>query len=147
MEETRYEAVWVDDLDEDVCWSLLGLRPVGRVAFGSDSDLVVLPVNHLMDGHAIVFRTGATELLEQLGGGAKVAFEVDDVDSTVETGWSVLVRGECSEVVEPAEIERFATLGLRQWAPGARTHWLRITPKRVSGRAISREGAPPVTTG
>ena len=147
MEQTRYEAVWVDDLEEDVCWSLLGLRPVGRVAFGSERGLVVLPVNHTMDGHAIVFRTGATELLECLAGGAEVAFEVDDVDSTVETGWSVLVRGECSEVVDPSEIERFGSLGLRQWAPGARTHWLRITPSWVSGRSISREGVAPVATG
>ena len=147
MEQTRYEAVWVDDLDKDVCWSLLGLRPVGRVAFGSDSGLVVLPVNHVMDGHTIVFRTGATEMLERLSSGAEVAFEVDDVDSTVETGWSVLVRGECSEVVEPSDLERFSTLGLRQWAPGARTHWLRITPAWVSGRAISRDGASPIATG
>ena len=146
MEQTRYEAVWVDDLEEDVCWSLLGLRPVGRVAFGSDRGLVVIPVNHTMDGHTIVFRTGATELLECLGAGTEVAFEVDDVDSTVETGWSVLVRGQCSEVVDPRETERFASLGLRQWAPGVRTHWLRIRPSWVSGRAISREGVAPAVT-
>ena len=67
MEQMAHESVWMDDLDEEVCWSLLGLRPVGRVAYASEGGLVVVPVNHVMDGHAIVFRTGATELFERSG--------------------------------------------------------------------------------
>ena len=71
--------------------------------------------------------------------GALSASNLDDVDSSVETGWSVLVHGACAEIIDPKALEHVGSLGLRQWAPGSRGHWLRIVPSSVSGRAISRE--------
>lgn len=136
------ESVWVDELDEDVCWRLLASPPVGRIAFVSDGELMVLPVNHAVDGRSVVFRTGETELLERLARGATVAFQVDDADTADETGWSVLVRGECSEISDAGELERVKGLGLRHWAPGRREHWLRVTPWSVTGRSIAREQPP-----
>lgn len=137
------ETVWVDELDEEVCWTLLSSRPVGRIAFVSDGDLMVLPVNHAVNDRTVVFRTGETELLERLAHGASVAFQADDADTADETGWSVLLRGECSEITNSGELERAKALGLRHWAPGRRQHWLRVTPWSVTGRAITREQTPP----
>ena len=137
------DTVWVDELDEDVCWTLLASRPVGRIAFVSEGDLMVLPINHAIDDRTVVFRTGATELMERLAHGATVAFEVDDADRAVETGWSVLVRGQCSEITDAGELEQARALGLHHWAPGPREHWLRVAPWSVTGRAISREQPPP----
>ena len=81
--------VWVDELEPEICWRLLGRRPVGRVGFVVQGEPIVLPVNHAVDGHSIVMRTGETTMLEELGGGAPAAFEVDDTDAYSETGWSV----------------------------------------------------------
>ena len=135
--------VWVDDLDVDVCWKLLAAERIGRVGFVLDGEAMVLPVNHAVDGHTIVFRTGATAMLEGLAGGANVAFEVDRADAEVETGWSVLVRGRATEVTDGAEREHLARLPLRPWAPGERGRWLRVLPTSVTGRAISRRRTGP----
>jgi nitroimidazol reductase NimA-like FMN-containing flavoprotein (pyridoxamine 5'-phosphate oxidase superfamily) len=130
--------VWVEDLEPAVCWRLLARRPVGRVGFTSDRIPIVLPVNHYVDGTSIVFRTGGSTLLESLCHGARVCFELDEVDPLVETGWSVLVKGRAAEVTDPLELDDVTRLPLRPWAPGAKDHWIRIEAREVTGRSISR---------
>ena len=143
MDATEYAAspeseVWVEDLEPEVCWRLLARRPVGRVGFNIDRIPVVLPVNHFVDGASIVFRTGRSTLLETLRHGARVCFELDEVDALVETGWSVLVKGRAAEVTDPVELDDVTRLPLHPWAPGAKDHWIRIVPTEVTGRSISR---------
>lgn len=131
--------VWVDDIDIDVCWTLLTNSAGGRVGFTAVDGPMVLPVNHRVDDHTIVFRTGSTSLLEALKDGVQAAFEVDEIDANAEVGWSVLVRGRAHQIhpsAAPAVAERAA---LHPWAPGERDHWIRIVPDQVSGRAISRQ--------
>jgi len=41
----------------DVCLRLLATVPVGRVSFLADGEIVVLPVNHIIDDQDLVFRT------------------------------------------------------------------------------------------
>ena len=130
--------VWVEELEPDVCWRLLARRPVGRVGFNTDRIPIVVPVNHYVDGRSIVFRTGRSSLLETLRHGARVCFELDEVDALVETGWSVLVKGRAAEVTDPLELADVTRLPLRPWAPGAKDHWIRIEPREVTGRSISR---------
>lgn len=135
--------VWVDELEPEICWRLLGRRPVGRVGFVVQGEPIVLPVNHAVDGHSIVMRTGETTMLEELGGGAPAAFEVDDTDAYSETGWSVLVKGFASEITDQVERADAERLPLHPWAPGHRDRWIRIVPSSVTGRAISRKRSTP----
>jgi nitroimidazol reductase NimA-like FMN-containing flavoprotein (pyridoxamine 5'-phosphate oxidase superfamily) len=139
-------AVWVDDLELDVCWKLIGAQRVGRVGFVLDGEALIVPVNHAVDGRTIVFRTGATALLEGVAGGSAMAFEVDGIDTSAETGWSVLVRGEAREVTDEQERVWLARLPLNPWAPGERDRWLRVVPTSVTGRAISRPRARRATS-
>jgi uncharacterized protein len=143
MDATEHAAspeseVWIEDLEPEVCWRLLARRPVGRVGFNVDWIPIVLPVNHYVDGASIVFRTGHSALLETLRHGARVCFELDEVDALVETGWSVLVKGRAAEVTDPVELDDVTRLPLHPWAPGAKDHWIRIEAKEVTGRSISR---------
>jgi hypothetical protein len=131
--------VWIEELEPEVCWRLLARRLLGRVGFVADGELLVLPVNHHVDGHSIVFRTGRTSMFEVLRDGARVAFEIDEVDAFFETGWSVLIKGTANEVTEPAHL---AGSPLHPWAPGPRDHWIRIVPESVTGRSISRQRSP-----
>jgi nitroimidazol reductase NimA-like FMN-containing flavoprotein (pyridoxamine 5'-phosphate oxidase superfamily) len=96
--------VWIEELEPEVCWRLLARRLLGRVGFVADGELLVLPVNHHVDGHSIVFRTGRTSMFEVLRDGARVAFEIDEADALFETGWSVLIKGTPKEVTEPAHL-------------------------------------------
>jgi nitroimidazol reductase NimA-like FMN-containing flavoprotein (pyridoxamine 5'-phosphate oxidase superfamily) len=138
---TTNDVVWVDDLDDEVCWRLLGGSVIGRVGFILDGAPMVLPVNFVLDGRSIVLRTAQTSLLEAFGAGPPVAFEVDGSDAFAETGWSVVVQGAGEEVTDDAERSQLARLPLHPWAPGERDRWLRIHPTMVSGRAISRKRA------
>ena len=117
---TENEMVWIDDLDEDVCWRLVGRAVVARLGFVLDGAPMILPVNFDVDGRSIVLRTAQTSLLEAVAGGAEVAFEVDGSDELAETGWSVLVRGRGEEVSSGAERSELEKLPLHPWAPGER---------------------------
>ena len=57
-----------------------------------------------------------------------------------EAGWSVIVRGEITEVTDPAELVRLCALPLRVQAPGARDHFVRILPAMLTGRRIVAAG-------
>jgi len=57
-------------LTYDECLQLLGSVPVGRVAFVTGGNPVILPVNHVLDGRAIAFRVAAGSMYDAAGGSA-----------------------------------------------------------------------------
>src|SRR4029077_2538274 len=119
----------------DRCLQLLATVPVGRVSFLADGEIVVLPVNHVMDGHDPVFRTAWGSKLSAAGGQDVVAFEADAYDERTRSGWSVLVNGRAHAIYEEAEIQRLSRLGLRPWAASAKhAFWIRIRPASITGR-------------
>jgi len=119
----------------DMCLQLLATVPVGRVSFFADGEIVVLPVNHLMDGQDPVFRTARGSKLSAAEGRNLVAFEADGYDEETRSGWSVLVNGRACAVYEEAEIQRLSRLGLHPWGSAVdRPFWIRILPASISGR-------------
>ena len=86
-------------LEADECLRLISPGGVGRLAYSGRYGLTVFPVNYLMLGGAIVFRTAeyspADEDLRTGIPGAEydVAFEVDSIDQAAREGWSVLIHG------------------------------------------------------
>jgi nitroimidazol reductase NimA-like FMN-containing flavoprotein (pyridoxamine 5'-phosphate oxidase superfamily) len=125
----------------DECLRLLGTVPVGRVSFLSDGEIVVLPVNYVMDGQDPVFCTARGSKLSAAESQAVVAFEADEYDQRTKSGWSVLVNGRACAVYEDAEIRQLNALDLRCWATTAdRPFWIRIRPSSVSGRQTPADG-------
>lgn len=121
----------------DACVRLLASVPLGRVGFYADGELVILPVNHAMDGQDVVFRTARGSKLDAAEEQDLVAFEADDYDPQNRSGWSVLVTGRAAAVYEEAEIKRLGRLGLRPWATAVEhPFWVRIRPTSVTGRRI-----------
>ncbi|HUZ23083.1 MAG TPA: pyridoxamine 5'-phosphate oxidase family protein [Streptosporangiaceae bacterium] len=121
----------------DECLRLLSTVPVGRVGFLADGEIVVLPVNHAMDGQDVVFRAARGSKLSAAEGQELAAFEADDYDEQAQSGWSVLVSGRAEAVYAEAEIQRLSRLGLQPWATGAqRPFWIRIRSSSVTGRQI-----------
>jgi len=119
----------------DRCLQLLATVPVGRVSFFADGEIVVLPVNHVMDGPNPVFRTARGSKLSAAEGQNLVAFEADEYDKRTQSGWSVLVNGRVEVIYEEAEIRRLAQLGLHPWVTAVnRPFWIRIRPSSISGR-------------
>ena len=80
----------ISELDADECMSLLRPAHFGRVGFVSDGVPVILPVNYVLDGNTIVFRTDPGLKLAEIPM-RHVAFEIDN--ATDADAWSVLVQG------------------------------------------------------
>lgn len=120
------------------CWERLRAHPtmIGRVGTGGPSP-DILPVNYVVDGTSVVFRTAQGKKLAAIGRGERVVFEVDDVDATWQRGWSVVLRGFAEHVKDVGEQERLASLPLHPWDPRPKTEFVRITTHLVSGREIA----------
>lgn len=120
------------EVPEDECRRLLHAREVGRLAFCDDSGPDVLPVNYVMDGDDVLIATSPYGAIARSGGGARVAFEVDELDDYTESGWSVVVRGRASRE------SPFETTEERPhpWADGNRSYVMRIHTDAISGRRL-----------
>jgi uncharacterized protein len=130
------EVSW-QELTESECLGLLAGQHLGRVVLVDDRGPIALPVNFVLDRNTVVFRSGDGTKLDAAVRGAPVAFEVDGADEATRTGWSVLVRGAASEITDPDAVARVRQLPLYPWAPGPKTHYVRILPSALTGRRIA----------
>ena len=124
-------------IDPDECRRLLATDEVGRLAIVDGGTPAIFPVNYVLDGEAVVFRTAPGTKLSS-GPRRPVAFEVDAFDRATRTGWSVIVTGRLEEVTafDADTLARVSALPVEPWAGGDKPHWMRVVPSRVSGRRI-----------
>lgn len=120
------------------CLRLLASVPVGRFGFHLDGEVIIMPVNHLVDGQDVVFRSARGSKLSAAEGLGNVVFEVDDYDANSRSGWSVLVNGRAEVVYDDAETRVLDTRGLEPWPSAVdRPFWVRVRPTSISGRLTS----------
>jgi uncharacterized protein len=135
------------EIDRDGCMRMLAAASggVGRIAFSiPGSRASIRPVNYAFDAptQSVVFRSAlGSRLLAALSSGP-ATFEIDGGDPVERTGWSIIIAGEGEEVTEPSEIERLEAFGLEPWAPGLKTHWVRVRATSITGRRIARVPDP-----
>ena len=126
-----------EELSVAQCWSLLGGQETGRIAFLQDGRLMVFPVNYLVHGNAVYFRTSEDGGLALLPGDLNTSFQVDAHDGDAMAGWSVLVSGRANAVRDESLL---TTLwGMRSAAPyggGQRNMFVGIDPTLVTGRRV-----------
>lgn len=127
---------WLEMIQPDECWSLLEGEPIGRVSILVDGLPEIYPVNHLVDGCTIVFRTDPGSKLRGLLHSPMTCFEVDGADASHHVGWSVLVKGRAVPLDSASAMARVEGLPLRPWPQGPKSHWIRIEPVEVTGRRI-----------
>jgi nitroimidazol reductase NimA-like FMN-containing flavoprotein (pyridoxamine 5'-phosphate oxidase superfamily) len=131
------------ELTREECFELLAGQQLGRVVLVDDRGPLALPVNFVLDHYTVLFRTDEGTKLEVASRGGRIAFEVDGADEATRTGWSVLVRGEVTEVTDPTELARVRQLPLSPWAPGPKDRYVRVLPTVLTGRRIALpEDAP-----
>jgi nitroimidazol reductase NimA-like FMN-containing flavoprotein (pyridoxamine 5'-phosphate oxidase superfamily) len=133
---------WLEHLSTADCWEFLGSTPVGRIGVLNDSAPEIYPVNHVLDGDTILFRTDPGSKLRGLLRSPAVCYQVDGIEPVDATGWSVLVKGRAVELHDPDELRHAATLSLRYWTIGDKAHWIRIVPDEITGRRIWHRKAP-----
>jgi nitroimidazol reductase NimA-like FMN-containing flavoprotein (pyridoxamine 5'-phosphate oxidase superfamily) len=136
MRELATDRAGLEILHLGDCFRLLESVPVGRIGFVAGGEVVILPVNFLVDGQDVVFTTGAGSKLSAVEVGRYVGFEADSYDQAARTGWSVVVNGLAEIVDSDAEAARLDALGLTSWPRAAERVWVRIRPASITGRRI-----------
>jgi uncharacterized protein len=125
------------------CWDLLGAAVVGRLALVVDGHPEIFPVNFVVERRGIVFRTAGGTKLWESAKEVPAAFEIDGYDAGAEEAWSVVTRGTMALVDDPGEQSAADALGLEPWEPGTKSHYVRLTPKVLTGRRF-KVAAPDV---
>ena len=119
-------------LDEPRCWDLLASQDVGRLATAVQGMPEIFPLNFVVDGESVVFRTAEGSKLVELVINEQVAFEVDGWNDN--SGWSVVIKGSAGVVESGEAHDRAEALPLRPWVPTIKTNFVRITPTEITGR-------------
>lgn len=133
------DAVWLELLERGDCLRLLATQSYGRFAYSpDDGPPEVVPVNFVLDGDVITFRTGAGALVRATLA-EKVSFQADAVDPVHHTGWSVLVHGPATA----SDHWDSPGIPLHSWAPGDKDFWVRVRAEQVTGRRLRLVQLPP----
>jgi nucleotide-binding universal stress UspA family protein len=122
----------IEELSASACWELLAAASVGRLAVCMSGMPRIFPINFVVDGESIVFRTAEGTKLAALRN-PSVAFEIDDYDADSGIASSVIIEGRAEEIAGMSDSD---TLGLPlfPWHVSPKGHFVRITPDNLSGR-------------
>lgn len=125
------------------CLALLEAEDVGRLAIVQGGAPAIFPVNYVLDGESIVFRTAPGTKVDH-GPLSLAAFEIDHLDRERRRGWSVVATGRL-EVLghrhDPAVPERLRALPITPWASGERDVIVCLVPGTITGRVVDSRPA------
>lgn len=127
-------------LSDEECWERLRTQELGRLVTRIGDRIDIFPVNYVVDGESVLFRTAQGSKLFELTANDEVLFESDD--HTDEAAWSVVLRGRARALDTFDEVERADGLALRPWVPTLKYTYVRIEPHTVSGRSFERGPEP-----
>jgi hypothetical protein len=130
----------LEQLSRDECLRLMASVSVGRIVYTRRALPAVELVNFALDHGDIIIRTDSDGKLAVATQHSVVAFEADRLDPDQQAGWSVTAIGRSGEVTDPAEIGQLQKMGLSSWVPGAREHFIRISPEILNGRRLRVSG-------
>ena len=140
MATTHPDDTTPTELSESACWALLRTVEYGRLAIAIDGHPDVFPVNHLVDGNSIMFRSGAGTKLAAAVLGRSAAFEADGYDD--HDAWSVVVKGRARLIDALPEYLDAEVLPIDPWFAGPKPNIVRIEPDEVTGRRFHRRSGP-----
>ncbi|GAB2842864.1 pyridoxamine 5'-phosphate oxidase family protein [Microbacterium insulae] len=127
-------------LTDEECWERLRTQELGRLVTHVGDVLDIFPVNYVVDGESVLFRTAQGSKMFELTVNDEVLFEVDDYTDT--DAWSVIIRGHARALDTSEEVERADGLGLAPWIPTLKYTSVRVEAASLSGRAFERAPEP-----
>lgn len=126
-----------EELSVSSCWALLRTVPIGRIALPGAGDIEVFPVNFIVDGGTIVFRTAQGAKLTLIGDGTRATFEADELDVGEQLVWSVVLKGPVRQVSGLEEVSATFDMELPTWHAGPKPIYVRMKPQLMTGRRFS----------
>jgi len=137
IDETARETGAMEVLQLSECWTLLASVEVGRLALYAAGEVDIFPVNFVVDGDSVVFRTAeGTKLLKTVMAG-RVAFEVDGYEPEHGRAWSVVCRGDAEIVDHWDEVYAAEALPLFPWNHSPKGRFVRVRPTTMTGRRFT----------
>lgn len=121
----------VQELTVEQCWELLADEEFGRLAYRLVDEVHVVPINYLVDGRCLLFRTASGNKLLAAALHSDVAFEIDWRDD--QAAWSVVARGALRRLGED-EQHRLDSLPQQPWVDTPKYDVIELTPDVVTGR-------------
>ena len=119
---------------ESQCWAMLREASIGRLALRNRDEIEVFPVNFVVDGATVVFRTAHGTKLDLIGDGAPCTFEVDEIDVAECLVWSVVLRGSARPVRGHDAIIATFDIEVPTWHAGHKPAYVRVSPRSITGR-------------
>ncbi|MGV0849854.1 pyridoxamine 5'-phosphate oxidase family protein [Mycolicibacterium phlei] len=132
----------LDVLNRRQCLDRLQQVRVGRLVFTEDALPAVQPVNFRLWRDDLVIRVAGGPKLAAAAHHQVVAFEADDLDPDLRSGWSVTVVGHAEPVTDIDELVELSGTFIEPWAEGQRDHFIRIRAEKVTGREFREPGTP-----
>ena len=107
-------------LNRRQCLDLLQTVRVGRLVFTEDALPAVQPVNFRLWRDDVVIRVAGGAKLAAAAHNLVVAFEADELDPDLRTGWSVTVVGHAQRITDVDELVELSGTFLQPWVDGRR---------------------------
>jgi nitroimidazol reductase NimA-like FMN-containing flavoprotein (pyridoxamine 5'-phosphate oxidase superfamily) len=138
---TTFQRQELDVLDREQCLELLRTARVGRLVFTEDALPAVQPVNFRMSRDNVVIRIAGGAKLSAAARNYVVAFQADQLDPDLRTGWTVTVVGHAQRITDVDELVAVSGTFIQPWVDGKRDHFIRIRTEKVTGRRLCEPGA------
>ena len=135
----------LDELNRRQCLDLLQTARVGRLVFTEDALPAVHPVNCRLWRDDVVIRVAGGPKLTAATVNQVVAFEADELDPDLRSGWSVTVVGHAQLVTDIDEMTELSGTFVQPWVDGRRDHFVRIRSEKITGRRFREPGLPQYT--
>ncbi|OBI76191.1 pyridoxamine 5'-phosphate oxidase family protein [Mycobacterium sp. E740] len=132
----------LETLNRRQCLDLLQAVRVGRLVFTEDALPAVQPVNFRLWHDDVVIRVAGGPKLAAATDNQVVAFQADELDADLRTGWSVTVVGHAEPITAVDQLVELAGTFLQPWVEGRRDHFVRIRTEKMTGRRFRERGLP-----
>lgn len=119
-------------LSEDESWDRLESVALGRLVTTFAGEPEIFPVNYVVQGRTVLFRTAEGTKLFSAVASNTVIFEADH--HSVSEGWSVILRGRARLLKTDADIQEAERAELLPWIATRKPHYVRVTPSEITGR-------------
>ena len=132
----------LETLNRRQCLDLMQGVRVGRLVFTEDALPAVQPVNFRLWHDDVVIRVAGGPKLAVATANQVVAFQADELDADLRTGWSVTVVGHAEPITDVDDLLEVAGTFIQPWVDGRRDHFIRIRTEKMTGRRFRERGLP-----
>lgn len=139
---TRAGAVRLQPLNSYDCWRLVtdaaGPDGIARIVWSGPDGPSIVPMNFTVADGFLWFQTTPDSRVARECCDQRVLVEIDEVDASSHTGWSVVVTGVATCLPPATDPGILGTLLV--WPQGPRDLLLKVEPDELTGRQLRRHG-------